>query len=134
MLNSQPKTTLTNTSSGNPSLSNKPLPAQPPIISDDSPEPDQPQSYGTNQKVAENFSQQIQNSNFITLSGTVIISDFALQVWGDENKGGQALLKYDKFTGWRLISLGGGVWSEKDLIDFGVPSTVANRLVRGMSQ
>ncbi len=93
--------------------------------------PDQQASTGTQPVIANSFLGQIQNSNLITLKGTVIASDYALQMWDDENKGGQALLRYDSSRGWVLISLGGGEWSILSLTQIGVPQLVAEKLVAG---
>ena len=46
-------------------------------------------------EVLRDFKNQIINSNLIILDGTKISNEYALQLWHDENKGGEALLKYD---------------------------------------
>jgi hypothetical protein len=79
--------------------------------------------------VVSNFLHQIKNSTAIKLYGTVIDSNYALQEWGDNNKGGQALLQYTDAGGWTLISMGGGVWDVNGLISFGVPVSIAKNLV-----
>lgn len=93
--------------------------------------PDQQASTGTQPVIAKSMTNQIQNSDLITLRGTVVASDYALQIWGDENKGGQALLRYDSSRGWVLMSLGGGEWSILSLTQIGVPQLVAEKLVAG---
>jgi hypothetical protein len=72
---------------------------------------------------------QIQNSNQITLKNAVVVMPYALQAWGDSNKGGDALLRYDHTNGWILVSMGGGAWDVPSLIQLGVPQDIAAQLV-----
>lgn len=95
------------------------------------PVPNQPEAAGTQPEISQAFLGQIQNSDLITLKGTTIVSTFALQTWGDENKGGEALLQYDSSRGWVLISMGGGAWSVSSLVSVGVPQSVAEQLISG---
>jgi hypothetical protein len=83
--------------------------------------------------VAKDFLGQMQNPSQMTLGGTVIASPYALQVWGDTNGGGEALLSQTSSTGWTLVSLGGGVWSVLGLMQEGVPLAAAEQLVAGIS-
>ena len=82
--------------------------------------------------IASNFKSQIQNANLITLGGTIVVSSYALQIWGDVNKGGEALLEYASSTGWTLMSLGGGEWTVDGLVQEGVPQNIAEQLVAGL--
>lgn len=82
--------------------------------------------------VAKDFLSGIQNADQITLGGTVIASSYALQIWGDANKGGEALLRRASSTGWALVSLGGGEWNVLALIQEGVPHTIAEQLISGL--
>lgn len=91
--------------------------------------PDQLASAGTEPAIAQSFLGQIQNPDLIQLQGTAVASDYALQIWEDENKGGEALLRYDPSLGWTLVSLGGGEWSSSALVALGVPPTTAEQLV-----
>lgn len=86
-----------------------------------------------NSEVAKDFLNNIQNSSQIALGGTVVASPYALQIWGDANKGGEALLKYSSSAGWTLISLGGGQWTVIALVQEGVPVAVAKELVAGLT-
>lgn len=95
------------------------------------PIPNQQQVAGTQPEIAQSFRGQIQNASLITLRGTTIVSTYALQEWGDENKGGQALLEYSPSQGWVLISMGGGAWSVSSLTQIGVPQLIAEQLVAG---
>jgi hypothetical protein len=79
------------------------------------------------------FLNQIQNADEIALGGTIAASPYALQIWGDTNQGGEALLENEQSTGWTLISLGGGEWSVLALIQEGVPVSVAEQLVAGLN-
>jgi len=87
-----------------------------------------------NPQVANDFLGAIQNANQISLGGTVVVSPYALQIWGDTNKGGEALLQYGSSTGWSLVSLGGGEWTVLSLIQEGVPVATAQQLVAGLGQ
>ena len=86
-----------------------------------------------NPEIAKDFLGEIQNADQIALGGTVIASPYALQIWGDTNKGGEALLEYASSTGWTLVSLGGGEWTVLALIQEGVPVSVAEQLVAGLT-
>lgn len=89
-----------------------------------------PVASSTTQDVNQDFTAQIQNAGAINLENAVIVSDYALQNWGDENKGGQALLKFDTSTGkWNLLSMGGGAWDVDSLVAEGVPASVAEELI-----
>lgn len=87
-----------------------------------------------NSQVANDFLGEIQNANQIGLGGTVMVPPYALQIWGDTNKGGEALLENTSSTGWTLVSLGGGEWSVLSLIQEGVPVDAAEQLVAGLGQ
>jgi hypothetical protein len=86
-----------------------------------------------NPQVVSDFLGEIQNANQIALGGTVVVSPYALQIWGDANKGGEALLEYTSAGGWALVSLGGGEWTVLALIQEGVPWSVAEQLVAGLT-
>lgn len=86
-----------------------------------------------NPEVSKDFLGEIQNADKIALGGTVVVSPYALQIWGDVNKSGEALLKYEPSTGWILISLGGGQWNVLGLIQEGVPVSIAKQLVAGLT-
>lgn len=87
-----------------------------------------------NPDVIRDFKNQITNSGLISLDNTVISGGYSLQSWHDENKGGEALLKYDQQQGWVLLSMGGGAWSVEDLLAAGVPYTTAKNLVLGLKK
>ncbi len=82
--------------------------------------------------VAKDFLGNIQNSDQIALGGTVVVSPYALQVWGDADQGGEALLEYTS-SGWTPLSLGGGEWSELALLQEGVPVSIAEQLAAGVA-
>jgi hypothetical protein len=86
-----------------------------------------------NSEVAKDLLGEMQNANQIALGGTVVASPYALQIWGDANEGGEALLEYSSSTGWNLISLGGGEWNVVALIQEGVPQSVAKQLIAGLT-
>jgi hypothetical protein len=86
-----------------------------------------------NPEVAKDFLSEAQNVNQITLGGTVVALPYALQIWGNTNSGGEALLEYASSTGWTLVSLGGGEWSVLALIQEGVPQLIAEQLVAGLT-
>lgn len=66
---------------------------------------------------------------------TVIADRYALQTWGGNVMGGQALLKYDARTGsWTVVDFGGGAWSVEGLVAAGVPRNEAEALVKQASQ
>ncbi len=65
----------------------------------------------------------------IQLQGAIVAMPYALENWGNGNMGGQALLKYDPATGWKVISLGGGEWDAPSLVQEGVPQNLAEQLV-----
>ena len=86
-----------------------------------------------NPEVAKAFLGEMQNANQTALGGTVLVSPYALQVWGGANEGGEALLENVPSTGWTLVSLGGGEWSALALMQEGVPQSIAMQLITGLS-
>jgi len=84
-----------------------------------------------NADVAKDFLGAMQSGDQITLGGTIVVSPYALQIWGDANTGGEALLK-SSATGWTLVSLGGGEWNVLALIQEGVPHSIAEQLIAGL--
>lgn len=85
----------------------------------------------TDPEVQTAFVSQIENADQIILGDTVIASDYALQTWGDEDKGGQAVLRQNAAGVWELLSMGGGAWDVASLTEAGVPQSVAEKLVHG---
>ncbi|MDE2071171.1 MAG: hypothetical protein KGI70_00340 [Patescibacteria group bacterium] len=70
------------------------------------------------------------NPNHTKLYATVIVGDYALQVWAGDVMGGEAVLKYNTGTNkWELIDAGGGAWSVDTLAGIGVPTTTAQSLL-----
>lgn len=90
-----------------------------------------PQTSGnnTNSDVTKDFNIQINGGESLVLDKPIISENYALQNWSDQNKGGQALLKYNQSQGWVLITMGGGAWSVSDLIKVGVPKAIAEQLL-----
>lgn len=108
------------------------LPFAPSVTSPNQPIPNQQAAVGTQAQIARSFTSQIQNAGSIKLYGTTVVAAYALQEWGDENKGGEALFKYDPSQGWVLLSMGGGAWSVSGLVQlFNVPQNVAEQLIAG---
>ena len=67
------------------------------------------------------------------LQETVVVGDWALQAWGGDVMGGEALMKYDESQGrWAIVISSGGVWSVDALVGAGVPKDIAATLVAGM--
>ncbi len=85
-----------------------------------------------NLMVARAFLAQSKLGDHIMARGNVVVSSYALQVWGDENTGGEALLKYIEPKGWALINNSGGAWDVDQLVNLGVPRAYAERLVAGL--
>lgn len=86
-----------------------------------------------NSDVAKDFLSSMQNEGQVALGGTVVVSPYALQVWGDTNMGGEALLEYTSSTRWVLLSLGGGEWTVLSLMQEGVPLATAKQLIAGLT-
>lgn len=59
---------------------------------------------------------------------------YALQVWGADDMGGEALLMYDSTNNeWNFVSWGGGAWSAEGLTrSEGVPQDTAEALLGGL--
>ncbi|MEK9177057.1 MAG: hypothetical protein AAB923_02055 [Patescibacteria group bacterium] len=64
-----------------------------------------------------------------TIGGAIVVSNFALQEWGDENAGGMALLRYSLESGWIVVDMGGGAPAVEWLVSLGVPQATAEKLV-----
>jgi hypothetical protein len=69
----------------------------------------------------------------LSFSESTIVNNYALQVWSDENIGGEALLIYRAGTGWEIISFGGGAWDVENLVQQGVPIETAQELIDSRS-
>ena len=80
--------------------------------------------------ISSDFKTQIKNVDQIVVETPVVSSGYALQTWSDENKGGQALLKYTPSKGWVIVTMGGGVWNVAGLVSYGVPYTDAQKLIK----
>lgn len=86
-------------------------------------------------KVETDFSSQIasDNTDNVKTYQTVIVGEYALQVWKGDNLGGEALMKYDAAQKkWTLITSGGGAWSVEGLVAAGVPEATAEVLLQGV--
>jgi hypothetical protein len=57
-----------------------------------------------------------------------VIGYFALLTWWDEYSGGEALLQFDSSKGWVTKGGTGGELTVRDLVDFGVPQSIAEQL------
>jgi hypothetical protein len=79
--------------------------------------------------IANAFRDQATGSNHLMLGGTAVARPYALQIWGDENVGGEAVLEQASSTGWTLVSYGGGEWDVLGLMEIGVPRAKAEQLV-----
>ena len=86
--------------------------------------------YHSNEEIKELVYDTLSsNMPFITTGSTTVEGNYALQIWFDENVGGESLLKYDTDKGWVVMSQGGGAWSVDTLIEQGVPKSVAEGLI-----
>lgn len=94
----------------------------------------QKQREGNQTGVVTDFRRQFKNNDNIQLYGTVIVFPYAMQGWGNDNLGGDALLKYYDIGGWTLVSAGGGVTDYSDLINLGVPAGTAKQLIDGLKK
>jgi hypothetical protein len=116
-------------------LPSNPFPQENENELDSSPVPNQIEANGTQPEIAYDFKQQIQNADLITVRGTIVVGSYALQTWGDENKGGEALLVYrGEREGWVLLSMGGGAWGVQSLVEEGVPLSTAEALIAGRNK
>mgnify|MGYP001617913680 CR=1 FL=1 len=69
----------------------------------------------------------------VRLQETVVVGDYALQVWSSDSMGGEALLRYDSSQSrWAFITAGGGSWSIDGLASAGVPKDTAAALLSGL--
>lgn len=105
------------------------LPVASSTVSGQQPIPNQLESAGTQPEIARSFLSQATGADRMTLEGTMVVSSYALQTWGDENMGGEALMQYDASKGWVLVSMGGGAWDVSSLVAIGVPEPIAEQLV-----
>lgn len=75
------------------------------------------------------FRAQAKSLQHMHLEKAVIVSGWALQNWGDENSGGEALFRLDHGGGWVLMDTGGGAWDVPSLLSAGVPRAIAEQLL-----
>lgn len=89
------------------------------------------------QQLDEAFNLEVSGTGAITQGspsvvsgkGIIVVSNHALYSWSDEYSGGESLFSIDASGKWKLISMGGGVWSVEGLVLFGVPRATAEQLV-----
>ena len=79
------------------------------------------------------YQKALASSNYpdnIKPQQTVVVGNYALQLWLGDHTGGEALLKFDNVQNkWTIVDPGGGAWSVEGLVVFGVPTTTAEALV-----
>jgi len=93
------------------------------------PNPNPNHSLATENEIKQVMSNSSNDFSGLSFSDSTIVNNYALQVWYDENVGGEALLKYRDGTGWEIVSFGGGAWSLANLVQQGVPSETARVLI-----
>jgi len=75
------------------------------------------------------------SSGTVIMGNTIVVSNFALQVWTADPMGGEALLKYDIVSGeWHVLSQGGGLWGVAALMKYGMDKGTALSLLYGIRQ
>jgi hypothetical protein len=77
----------------------------------------------------QDFLSQNKHMSAKWLQESAIVSDYAVQNWGDENVGGMSLLKKSPGKGWSQLHSTGGALSIDDLVNRGVPRTTAEKLL-----
>jgi hypothetical protein len=83
--------------------------------------------------VASDFLSQLGDTRprDLTLGKLTVVDGYALQDWGTEHTGGQALLKFSLSSGkWMLVEMGGGAWDAGSLVSVGVPRAIAALLMK----
>jgi len=83
--------------------------------------------------VASDYLSQLGNAKprGLTLGKLTLVDGYALQEWGTEHTGGQALLRFSPSSRtWVLVDDTGGMWDVDSLMAKGVPRAVAALLVK----
>jgi hypothetical protein len=61
---------------------------------------------------------------------TVVVDDWALQLWTGDIMGGEALYHFDTVKSkWVMVEFGGGSWSLEGLVFVGVPQKTAQAII-----
>jgi len=90
-------------------------------------ESDQRESEGTHPQIARVLRGR--DGAGMILSGTTIVSGYAIQKWRNGPFEGMALLKHSPSSGWQLVVSGGGALSASHIsAEYGVPRDIAERL------
>ncbi len=85
----------------------------------------------TGESVRLAFQNEVAQHNIsnVKLNQTVVVGDYALQVWQSGDTGGEALLKCDNTDRrWSVVTSGGAAWSLGGLTAQGVPEDTAKIL------
>ncbi len=92
-----------------------------------------PSSVPSNSAVAAALQSHIVQGDQTKLYSNATVGGYALQLWGNANGGGEALLKYETAQHqWTLVSWGGGAWNVADLAEEGVSTDTAVALLANM--
>ena len=95
------------------------------------PIPNQTVRSGSQSQIVAEFKKQVEDIPSIKFEGTVVVNNYALQLWHDDYTGGESIFKYTEREGWKLIPGGGGSWNVSELVARGVPQDIATKLLEG---
>lgn len=87
----------------------------------------------TTLQVARDFRTQYNNPSAV-LDKTVVVHPYALLSWHDENVAATSILHYSSNGQWVLVGGEGGVIDEQVLVYFGVPFSVAKKLMEAWGE
>ncbi|MDB5225560.1 MAG: hypothetical protein JWL87_512 [Candidatus Adlerbacteria bacterium] len=107
------------------------------VFPSDSQLPASPQNSASQVAARAAFQREVDadNPDNIKLGTTIVSGGYALQAWGGDITGGEAVLKYDMGLGrWILVVSSGGTWGAAGLASYGVPEDTAAALVAGMGR
>jgi hypothetical protein len=86
-------------------------------------------THAQNAEIARAFLEQDSGIAKVTLGKTLVALPYAVQEWGNEYSGGEALLRQSPSGKWALVDSGGGEWDVLGLIEQGVPRKTAEQLI-----
>lgn len=75
------------------------------------------------------FQEQVNAPLPITLGGTYVVINYAIQNWTDGYSGGEILLKKNDQQKWEIVT-GDSYWYVDNLTSIGVPRQIAEELLR----
>jgi hypothetical protein len=75
------------------------------------------------------FHNDLPQSDSLRLTNMIVLEPYALADWSDQNIGGMVVFKRDAKGDWQILVMDGGVLEVRNLVEAGVPESIAKSLI-----